>query len=286
MHHTVALFNLTLVAVWTLLLLPLQLVALALRLRLAALVPRVYHRGNCLILGIKIELVGQKAPTGPVLFVSNHVSRLDIVVLSALIPASFVAKSEVADWPIAGWLAKLQRSIFIERRRLRAAAYRDQMHERLAAGEQLVLFPEETGSDGHRVLPFKSSFFAVAEVPVRGRPLAVQPVSLAYTRLDNIPMGRRLRPMFAWCGDMSLLPQLWRIFGAGSVTAVVEFHPVVTIDLFVSRKTMATHCHAEVAAGLSRALAGGLRPSGIPAEEPGTGPGKLDTWGANASVSE
>ncbi|MEE8246635.1 MAG: hypothetical protein V3S87_05170 [Alphaproteobacteria bacterium] len=214
MHHTIALFNLTLVAVWTLLLLPLQLVVLALRLPLAALVPRVYHRGKCLILGIKIELVGQKAPTGA------------------------------------------------------------------------VLFPEGTSSDGNRVLPFKSSFFAVAEAPVRGRPLAVQPVSLACTRLDNIQMGRRLRPMFAWYGDMSLLPHLWRIFGAGSVTAVVEFHPVVTIDLFISRKTLAAHCHAEVAAGLSRALAGRLRPSGIPAEEPGTGPGKLDTWGANASVSE
>lgn len=160
--------------------------------------PRVYHRGNCLILGIKIELVGQKARTGPVLFVSNHVSWLDIVVLSALIPASFVAKSEVADWPIAGWLAKLQRSIFIECRRLRAAAYRDQMHERLAAGDLWILFPEGTSSDGNRVLPFKSSFLAVAEVPVRGRPLAVQPVSLAYTRLDNVPMGRRLRPMVAW----------------------------------------------------------------------------------------
>lgn len=286
MHHAIALFHLTLVAVWTLLLLPLQLVALALRFRLAALVPQVYHRGNCLILGIKIERVGQRAPTRPVLFASNHVSWLDIVVLSALIPGSFVAKREIADWPIAGWLAKLQRSIFIERRRQRAAAYRDQMHERHAAGDLLILFPEGTSSDGNRVLPFKSSFFAVAELPVRGRPLAVQPVSIAYTRLDNMPMGRRLRPIFAWYGDMSLLPHLWRIFGAGSVTAVVEFHPVVTIERFSSRRALSAHCHAEVATGLSRALAGRLRPSGAPADEPRTRLGKLDTWGANASVSE
>ena len=286
MHHAIALFNLTLVAVWTLLLLPLQLVALALRLRLAALVPQLYHRGNCLILGIKIELVGQRASTRPVLFVSNHVSWLDIVVLSALIPGSFVAKREIADWPIAGLLAKLQRSIFIERRRLRAAAYRDQIHERHAAGDLLILFPEGTSSDGNRVLPFKSSFFAVAELPVSGRPLAVQPVSIAYTRLDNMPMGRRLRPILAWYGDMTLMPHLWRIFGVGSVTAAVEFHPVVTIELFSSRKTLATHCHAVVAAGLSRALGGRLRPTGGAAETPRTGPGKLDTWGANASVNE
>jgi 1-acyl-sn-glycerol-3-phosphate acyltransferase len=177
------------------------------------------------------------------------VSWLDIVALSALIPGSFVAK--------------LQRSIFIERRRRRAAASRDQMNERHAAGDLLILFPEGTSSDGNRVLPFKSSFFGVAEAPIRGRRLAVQPVSIAYTRLDNMPMG-----------------------GAGAVTAVVEFHPVVTIERFSSRKALSAHCHAEVATGLSGALAGRLRPSGVPADEPRTRLGKLDTWGANASVSE
>jgi 1-acyl-sn-glycerol-3-phosphate acyltransferase len=280
------LYNLTLVAAWTLVLMPLQLVALGFRLRLAALVPRLYHRGNCAILGINLEVLGEKAPARPVLFASNHVSWLDIVVLGALIPGSFVAKHEIADWPVAGLLAKLQRSIFIERRRQRAAAYRDQMHQRHVAGDLLILFPEGTSSDGNRVLPFKSSFFAVAEGPVGGGALAVQPVSLAYTRLDNMPMGRRLRPMFAWYGDMSLLPHLWRIFGAGPVTAVVEFHPVVTIEQFSSRKTLAAHCHAEVAAGLSRALGGRLRAREAVAAGAPPGPGKLDTWGANASVGE
>ncbi len=286
MHHAVAFFNLTLIAMWTLVLLLPQLLALGFRPRLAAVVPRFYHRGVCTILGIKLDVVGERAPLPPVLFACNHVSWLDIVVLGALIPGSFVAKQEVADWPIAGFLAKLQRTIFVERRRQRAAAYRDQMYERHAAGDLLILFPEGTSSDGNRVLPFKSSFFAVAEGAVGGHALAVQPVSLAYTRLDNMPMGRRLRPLLAWYGDMTLLPHLWRIFGAGPVTAVVEFHPVVTIEQFSSRKTMAVHCQAQVAAGLSRALGGRLRRRQVVAAGAPPGPDELDTRSANASVGE
>src|SRR3546814_18524849 len=102
---------------------------------------------------------------------------MDITVLSAVTPLSFIAKMEVNSWPGFGTLARLQRTVFIDRdRRLSTGSSRDEMQERFKAGETLVLFAEGTSSDGRRVLPFKSAYFAAAEHP----DVVVQPVTLAY----------------------------------------------------------------------------------------------------------
>src|SRR3546814_8218171 len=101
------------------------------------------------------------------------------------------------------------------------------MTRRLEAGDDLVLFPEGTSGDGNRVLAFKSALFSVAERRPQGEPLTVQPVSIAYTRLDGLPLGRYLRPFFAWYGDMELGHHLWHAIGLGRVTVMVEFHEPV-----------------------------------------------------------
>ena len=135
-----------------------QWLAVALRLPARRLIPVVYHRAICRLLGVRIRIVGNPPRRGPVLLVANHVSWLDICVLTALAPVVFVAKREVATWPLFGLLAKLQRSVFIDR--TRRAATRDTNAEiaaRLAEGDPVVLFAEGTSSDGNRVLPFRSS---------------------------------------------------------------------------------------------------------------------------------
>lgn len=250
---------------FTLLIMPVQAVALMLGLPLAKRLPLWYHRQCCPILGLKVERRGQQSEVHPTLYVSNHVSYFDIMVLGALIEGSFVAKAEVAQWPLFGWLAKLQRSIFVERRSAKVAFYRDEMSERLEAGDSLILFAEGTSGDGNRVLPFKSALFAVAEQRPRGRPLSVQPVSVAYTRLDDVPMGRYLRPFFAWYGDMDLASHIWQAAGLGWVTVVVEFHAPVTIEALGSRKVLSDYCHAHVAAGMASALAGRPQHAAVPA---------------------
>ncbi len=248
---------------WTLALLPAHLVALAVSPRAAALLPVFYHRGACRILGIALDVQGARARARPVLFVCNHTSYLDIVVLGALIPGSFIAKTEVAGWPVFGLLAKLQRSVFVARRRHGAARERDAVAVRLDAGDNLILFPEGTSNDGNRVLPFKSALFAVAARRPRGRPLVVQPVSLAYSHLDGLPLGRHQRPLVAWYGDMEMGGHLWRLIGLGRLRARVVFHEPVTIEAFASRKALAAHCHAAVAAGVAEAMrtAGPLAPA-------------------------
>jgi 1-acyl-sn-glycerol-3-phosphate acyltransferase len=237
----------------------LQIIALLFGGRLKSTLPVWYHRRCCKILGIRVERRGRQSRQQPTLYVCNHVSYFDITVLGSLIEGSFVAKAEVAKWPLFGWLAKLQRSVFVERRSGRAVAHRDEMTSRLEAGDNLILFPEGTSGDGNWVLPFKSALFAVAEYKPHDKPLAVQPVSITYTRLDGVPMGRYLRPLFAWYGDMELARHLWQAAGMGFLTVVVEFHPVVEFDDFGSRKTLSAHCESEVTAGVATALSGRRR---------------------------
>jgi 1-acyl-sn-glycerol-3-phosphate acyltransferase len=89
-------------------------------------------------------------------------------------------------------------------------------------------------------------------------------VSLAYTRLDGIPMGRHLRPFFAWYGDMEMFSHLWGIVGVGRATVVLEFHKPVSVRDFADRKALAAHCQAVVAAGVSSAISGRPQPAIVP----------------------
>jgi len=256
---------------FTLPLMPVQAMALALRAPLCKSLPQWYHRKCCRIQGIKIELRGRRSRERPTLFVANHVSYFDISVLSALVPVSFIAKSEVARWPLFGWLAKLQRTVFVERHPRQVAEQRDVILERLQEGGDLVLFAEGTSGDGNRVLPFKSALLSVAEQGTLESPLAIQPVSITYTRLDGLPMGRYLRPLFAWYGDMELLGHLLTALGMGVVTVVVEFHPPVTMAQFGSRKALSDHCQMVVARGMAAALCGRKTPKAPKGELPGPG---------------
>jgi 1-acyl-sn-glycerol-3-phosphate acyltransferase len=253
--------RLTIYLVWTVSLMPVQAFGLALRRQWTKTLPQFYHRRCCYILGLKVRRIGRPTQARPVLFAANHISYLDITVLGSLLAVSFIAKREVARWPLFGWLARLQRSVFIDRQVRSTKEQRDLIAGRLAGNEALVLFAEGTSGDGNRILPFKSALFSVADFqdgePAGG--VTVQPVSIAYTRLDGMPIGRRLRPLFAWYGSMSLAPHLWTMLGLGTVEVVVEFHPPTTLAECGSRKMLARYCEERVAAGVASALSGRRR---------------------------
>jgi 1-acyl-sn-glycerol-3-phosphate acyltransferase len=210
-------------------------------------------------MGITVKLDGTISPARPALFVANHISYLDIPVLGSLTELCFVAKDEIAGWPVAGAMARMQRTIFIGRRPRGAQDERDQIEERLAAGDRLVLFPEGTTGNGTRVRPFKSTLLsAVERVAARdgAPPLAVQPVTIAYTRLDGMPLTMSMRHLVAWYGTMAMGAHLWRLLGLGRIEARVVFHPPVETAVFASRKALARHCEQTVGSALARANAG------------------------------
>ena len=252
--------RLALYLAWTASLMPVQVIGLALRRRWTSRLPVFYHRWCCRILGFRIRVVGTPTAERPVLFAANHISYTDVTILGSVIPGSFIAKAEVADWPFFGWLAKLQRSVFVDRRVRSTATQRDAISDRLAAGDALILFPEGTSGDGNRVLPFKSALFGAAQMGKSLPPVIVQPVSLAYTRLDGIPIGRLYRPFFAWYGAVDLAPHMWSMVGLGTVEVVVEFHPPTFLSDCGSRKALAGYCHARIAGGVAGALFGRQQP--------------------------
>jgi lyso-ornithine lipid O-acyltransferase len=235
----------------TLPLMPMQKLLLAIAPAAAKQLPMRYHRLVARLLGIRVKVVGQVTGNGPLLIASNHVSWLDIVVLSTVTPLSFIAKQEVKGWPLFGALAKLQRSVFVDRQRRHATGNaHDEVSDRLNAGDVLVLFAESTSHNGASVLPFKSSFFAAAErlcVPV-------QPVSIAYAGHRNLPMSRRRRPFYAWYGDMELAPHLWQAIMAGPIEVTVICHEPLSTGL--PRKELARLAQATVRRGLAHALHG------------------------------
>ena len=249
----------------TLPLMPVQALLLWLDSPLALRLPRAYPRLNCRVLGLEVERHGAPSTARPTLFVANHVTYIDIIVISALIEASFIAKREVASWPFFGWLAKLQQTVFIGRRPAGVAEEADEIGRHLAQGRSLVLFAEGTSCDGQRVRPFKSSLLAVAEAAPGGKPVAVQPVTIAYPRLDGMPLGRSYRPMVAWFGGMTLPDHMFALLGMGRLTAVVEFHESVTLARFGSRKALAVYCQETIGTALAEINAGRRRPPGVPA---------------------
>jgi len=242
---------------FTLPLMPVQWLLLKLHAKAARRFPHWYHRQVAWLFGIHIRVVGKPVTGEGVLMVGNHTSWADIIIFSAATPLSFVAKAEVGTWPFFGTLARLQRTVFVERtRRSATGAVADAINQRLAAGDALLLFPEGTSHTGNSVLPFKSALLGAAEARLAGgQHVKVQPVSVAFTGLHGMPMGRENRPLFAWYGDMEMVPHLWEALLAGPLDVEVRFHEPLSLDR-MDRKTLAAKAQEIVQTGQAEALAG------------------------------
>jgi lyso-ornithine lipid O-acyltransferase len=191
---------------------PLQLLALRFGWPILHTVPMRFHRFFLRLFGVRVIERGIPPDGTPTLVLSNHVSWLDIPVIGSLHPVSFIAKSEVRTWPVIGFFAWLQRSVFIDRQRRKATAeVNDALAHRLVKGEVMVLFAEGTTGDGNRLLPFRSSLVGAAQTALMNDAVErvhLQPLAIAYTRRNGLPVTRRDRPFIAWYGDMDLGPHL------------------------------------------------------------------------------
>ncbi len=212
-----------------------------------------YWHGVARLIGLQIRVIGapvarraDRPDQRALIYVCNHASWLDIPALGGTLRACFVAKDDVASWPIVGTIARLGRTVFVSRSRQGIGRERDQMQEKLAGGDDLILFPEGTSSDGSRVLPFHSSFFAAAYG--QSRPL-IQPVSVVYDRLAGLPVSRSSRSVLAWYGDMELAPHVWRVAQWRGKRVTLLFHTPLDPADFPSRKALSQAAWQVVADG-------------------------------------
>lgn len=239
-----AIRRLGLALLWICLAIPIQAALLLLPGRGKRQFPRFFHRMMCRLLGLKVQVIGTPSTDGPVLFLANHASWLDIIVLGSVVEGCFVSKAEVGQWPLFNVVSRLGRTVFVSRNRQTAGKEADEMRQRLANQDNLILFPEGTSNDGTRVLPFRSAFLAVA-----GEAKRVQPVSIAYDRLGNLPACRRDRPLFAYYGDMDIGSHAWRLVRRPGGRATVLLHDAFAPETLPNRKVMAAETCRIVSAG-------------------------------------
>lgn len=214
---------------------------------------RLFHKGCCHLFMLRCSVSGHISSVKPTLFVSNHISYLDIFVLGQCIPAFFIAKSEVAHWPILGWLAKLQNTLFFQRNSQHVRSQIQTMSEHFDRRGNLILFPEGTSTAGEQVLPFKSSL--LSSVELASETVWIQPVTIAYNRYNHKRMHRDIRDQYAWYATMPFASHWFHALGLlGTAEVALIFHPPVTLDQFADRKACAQHCHEQSASGLATAL--------------------------------
>ena len=204
---------------------------------------RWFYKIICRIFRLQVVVKGKVSSKEPVLFLANHVSYLDILVLGSVLPGSFISKAEVKKWPLFGWLAQLSGTIFLDRKRTAAGGHLKALEDALASGKSLILFPEGTTSDGKGVLPFKSSLFKIAE----DREITVQPITVNYTHINGLPIQANERTKIAWVGDMDLKPHLKEFTSLGTVRAEVIIHEPIP-NMGKDRKQLAEECHKIVEA--------------------------------------
>lgn len=242
--------RLLVVALFLLAILPAQLLALRFGWRLAGILPVWFHRLVLALFGVRVSVRGEPPGDEPTLVLANHVSWLDIPVFGSLRPLSFIAKSEIAGWPVVGWLARLQRSVFIDRSRRGATAeVNEAVAHRLTRGEAIVLFPEGTTGDGNRILPFRSSLVGAARSALADPgigSLTLRPLAVSYVRRNGLPVTRRDRPAIAWYGDMELAPHLALFVSEGPIDAVVTWGDPLPFAPGTDRKAATAAAEAEV----------------------------------------
>jgi 1-acyl-sn-glycerol-3-phosphate acyltransferase len=253
-----AIFVTTCLVLATLIGIPLQWISIKLGLPTRRLIPMYYHRICLKLFGVRVEVRGTPTPERPLLFVANHSSWLDHLILSATTPVVFIAKKEIASWPVFGLLAKLQRSVFVDRaRRQETSAVNREISTRLTSGDPVVLYGEGTTGDGNRVLPFRSALLGAMSMTVgAGETGYLQPVSIAYTKLQGLPMGRQHRPFAAWFGDTSIKKHIGRVLKMGGIDAVVTFGPAMAVTPEMERKNVAKSLELSVRRMTSAARSG------------------------------
>ncbi|HWK69066.1 MAG TPA: lysophospholipid acyltransferase family protein [Rhizobiaceae bacterium] len=214
--------------------------------------PRWWHTNMLRMLGIRVHAHGEMARERPLLIAANHISWTDIMALGSLGNVTFIAKSDMARWPLIGFLCGLQRTIFVEReRRRKSGDQASEVGQRLAGNAAVVLFAEGTTSDGNFLSPFKSTLFAAADIALaqgKVERMHIQPVAIAYTRLHGLPMGRRHRMIASWIGDADLVPHIFRLLREGAIDVHVSFGAPVEYTPESNRKIAARQAQEEVRA--------------------------------------
>lgn len=220
----------------------------------------------CRALRLRVHLRGR--PPAGALVVANHVSWTDILVLGAATPLCFVAKADVATWPLLGRAVRAHGTLFVSRRRSKDLPEVNRaIAETMRSGRPVVLFAEGTTGNGSRLEKFHSGHLGAAcDLLLSGdaarRTVPVVPAALAYTRCDGLPTDRRDRLALAWMGDETLFPHLSALLRRrGKVDCDVVFGDTLPVARDADRKAICAEVRQRVH-GMFGDLVTGRTPAG------------------------
>ncbi len=215
---------------------------------------KLYFKGALKIMGVKVGEKGfDNIPKDSVLFVSNHTSYLDILVLGSKIKVRFTPKIEISKWPIMNFLVKLSLPVYIHRNASKSLEQKQNIKKIIEGGDSILIFPESTTNDGMDVLPFKSSLFSVAEPEEHDHKddhIAIQPISIVYTHIDGEPATVHNMDKVAWYGDMKFLPHFWNLLAAKGARVKIMYHSELYYEDFGDRKSLSKHCEDVITKGI------------------------------------
>ncbi len=259
--------SMLIIIISVLVILPIQIVSNFFNLKLRYIAPFHFFKFINFFIGINIDLdkessnhLKNKNNIGH-LYVSNHVSWIDILTIGSLIKSRFIAKKEVKVMPIFGLLAILNNTYFIDNTKAsKSLGYSNEIQKKLLKGQNLILFPEGTTSDGSGVRTFKSSFFESANskyiCPISGEEkyIRVHPITLSYLKKNGLPMGIATRREIAWIGEHPVINIMLGYLISGNITIRIKIHNSVTIEEFGDRKKLSAYCEDTILANLTDTL--------------------------------
>lgn len=243
---------------------PLQALVLALRLPFWQALPRLFHRIGCMFLGLRVTVIGQPSTGRPTLLVSNHISWTDIVAVGSVADVTFVAKREVGQWPFVGMMANLQRTIYADRtRRSETGKTAQAMGRHMASGNAVLLFAEGQSDIGTHVLPFRSALVGAAQhamIEAGASEVVIQPVTIAYTRLQGLPVSRNERSLIAWIKSKSVKQNIAEILSGPVKDVTIAFGAPMPLNQGDNRKAVTKAAEDQVRAMLVALNRGGALP--------------------------
>lgn len=213
--------------------------------------PKSVYAFLCRVFGIRVRVEGrpERAGTRPKFYIANHLSYIDVLAIGSVIDGRFVAKSDVANWPLFGFLASIQNTVFIRRTRAALEGAKNVLAGVLKGGDSIVVFAEGTSSNGTSVLPFKPGLLDALRVP--GVAADVQPLAVVLDRVGGRPVAAdpALRDVYAWWRpETTLLPHLWGFACTPCVDVTLHFLPVLVSGAGTDRKALARAAQTAVAA--------------------------------------
>lgn len=211
---------------------------------------RLFHELGRIFLGMKVNVIGAPSHDRATLIVSNHISWTDIIAIGSRADVTFVAKSEIRNWFFVGFMASLQRTLYVDRKkRSDARRVSEEMGKRIASGSAVLLFAEGQSDLGTHVLPFRSALIGAAQHAMQDAgagEVMVQPLTIAYTKLQGLPVGRTDRSFIAWIKSKSIKQNIREILTGGTREVTLAFGAPRLLAAGTDRKALAKETETEV----------------------------------------